>query len=78
MRQANDVAAPHTRYIKSATPCASRIHPARPPAGGVVSTWTEIPADEIGEALLQAWWVNGIDHVLVPRAPTWSGPKRAR
>lgn len=26
--------------------------------------WVEVDADEVGEALLQAWWLNGIDHVL--------------
>jgi acetolactate synthase-1/2/3 large subunit len=44
---------PHRRYIDEVR--------AR---GGDVGGWFEVAADEVGEALLQAWWVNGIDHVL--------------
>ena len=66
MPQANDVAAPHSRYIREVRRRAEAAHMpgSAPAADGVASTWTEVPADEIGEALLQAWWVNGVDHVL--------------
>jgi acetolactate synthase-1/2/3 large subunit len=30
----------------------------------VSAAWIEVPADEVGEVLLQAWWVNGVDHIL--------------
>jgi len=58
--------APHDAYVNEVRRRAEAAHApgAGPDAGGVASTWVEVPADEIGEALLQAWWVNGIDHVL--------------
>lgn len=34
------------------------------PARGREAAWVEVPADEVSEALLQAWAVNGLDHVF--------------
>jgi acetolactate synthase-1/2/3 large subunit len=58
--------APHDRYFEEVRRRADAAHApgTAPAADGVAATWTEVPADEIGEALLQSWWVNGIDHVL--------------
>lgn len=47
--------APHRRYLDEVRARA---------VGADARGWFEVAADEVGEALVQAWWVNGIDHVL--------------
>lgn len=43
---------------------AAHVPGSAPPVAGRASAWIEVAADTVGEALLQAWWVNGIDHVF--------------
>jgi len=43
---------------------ARKAGSAERPAHGRETVWVEVPADEVGEALMQAWAVNGIDHLF--------------
>jgi acetolactate synthase-1/2/3 large subunit len=54
-------------YVKEVAERARAAH--RPgamarPASGRETTWVEVPADEVGEALMQAWAVNGVDYLF--------------
>ena len=48
------------RRARAATQAGAAARPAR----GRDVPWVEAPADEVGEALLQAWAINGIDHLF--------------
>jgi acetolactate synthase-1/2/3 large subunit len=57
---------PGNAYVDEVARRAREAHTpgTAPDASGIASTWVEVPADNVGEALLQSWWVNGIDHVM--------------
>jgi len=57
---------PVDRYRReiSARAASAHVPGAAPPVSDRSSTWVELPAEHVGEALMQAWWVNGVDHIF--------------
>jgi acetolactate synthase-1/2/3 large subunit len=54
-------------YIQEVNERARRAHKpgsVEKPARGRETTWVEVPADEVGEVLMQAWAINGIDYLF--------------
>lgn len=59
-------ASPNDIYRREVDLRAARAHVpgAAAPVSDRTSNWVEVPAENVGEALVQAWWVNGIDHIF--------------
>lgn len=57
---------PNDIYRREVDARAAQAHApgAAPPVSDRSATWVEVPAENVGEALMQAWWVNGVDHIF--------------